>query len=192
MSTETIERSPLDKLDEKFHKKMGGARPGAGQPPGGLRRRTQEIAARCVEEGKAPLEVMLENMRFAHEAANELLQKIEKHLAGEGGEELIDLRSEFKALMDLKDRAQVYARHAAPYIHPRLSAIEISGGLGVAVDAPPKAYATPAQAMAAYQEMVKNTTDFIIPETPQLLAIENDAPKDQPIIEADFIDEKSG
>lgn len=191
MSVEQTEKSPFDKLDAPFHKKMGGARPGTAPPFGVMRRRTQEVAAKCVAEGKVPLEVMLENMRFAHDAASDLLQRIERHLAGEGGEELIDLKAEFKALMELRDKSQVYARQAAPYIHPRLNSIEITGGLGIAIDAPPKEYATPAQAMAAYQEMVKNTTDFIIPETPQLPAIENDDPKDQPIIEADFIDEKS-
>ncbi len=40
----------------------GGKRAGAGRPPGAVTKRTREVADRAYAEGKAPLEVMLENM----------------------------------------------------------------------------------------------------------------------------------
>jgi hypothetical protein len=45
--------------------KHGGARPGAGRPTGSASKRTREIADRAIEEGIAPLEVMLLVMREA-------------------------------------------------------------------------------------------------------------------------------
>lgn len=41
----------------------GGARPGAGRPPGSLNKKTQELAAKLMEEGLTPLEYMLREMR---------------------------------------------------------------------------------------------------------------------------------
>lgn len=41
----------------------GGKRTGAGRPRGALSRKTLEIAAKAVEKGITPLEVMLETMR---------------------------------------------------------------------------------------------------------------------------------
>lgn len=160
----------FEKVNTPYVKK-GGASLRPGPEPGALRKRTQEIVERCINEGVVPLEVMLDNMRFAHDAAKELYNKINDFISGTGdGEGLGDLKADFKMLLELRDRSQIYSRHAAPYIHPRLSAIEISGGVGLHVGGPPKIQATPAEAMAAYQDFVKNATDFIIPDAPALPA----------------------
>lgn len=79
----------------------GGARPGAGRKKGAATTKTREIANRAAESGITPLEYMLQVMRTEpseHLDERELLQAI-------------TLR--FEA-----------AKAAAPYIHPRLAAVE--------------------------------------------------------------------
>ena len=93
--------------------KFGGSRPGAGRPKGATTRRTQEIAAKEFEK-VTPLEVMLANMRFAHERAEE----VAKVVAGGPGDP-----DTFKELLRLRQMAQDCAKDAAPYMHPRLNAI---------------------------------------------------------------------
>lgn len=70
----------------------------------------------AANEGISPLEVMLENMRFAHSQAAETLAK----MVGLESVEPQDL----KELLTLRGIAQECAKEAAPYLHPRLSAIE--------------------------------------------------------------------
>jgi hypothetical protein len=43
--------------------KKGGARPGSGRPRGSKNTRTAELARKAAEEGKTPLEVLLDFMR---------------------------------------------------------------------------------------------------------------------------------
>lgn len=43
---------------------LGGARPGAGRPPGSRNKKTRERLELAAQEGITPLEVMLEAMRF--------------------------------------------------------------------------------------------------------------------------------
>jgi len=81
----------------------GGRRPGAGRKTGSATRKTREIADKAAEEGITPLEFMLKIMR--HPLPN-------PH-APQSLEDAIDLR--FEA-----------AKAAAPYVHPKLSAIEMN------------------------------------------------------------------
>jgi hypothetical protein len=119
----------------------GGKRPGAGRPPGAVTVRSAEVAAKALAEGKTPLEVMLDNMRHFQKVALDA----EATLAGLTYEEFVgqhgaDLRpaDQFKALLaevkktaGLRQAAQDCARDAAPYLHPRLAAIEHSGELNI-------------------------------------------------------------
>lgn len=87
----------------------GGKRKGSGRKVGSKTRKTAEIAQKAAEQGITPLEFMLKIMR--DEACPEdadLAQKIAFHSA------------RFEA-----------AKAAAPYIHPRLAAVELSGIVGV-------------------------------------------------------------
>jgi hypothetical protein len=93
--------------------KFGGSRPGAGRPKGATTRRTQEIAAKEFEK-VTPLEVMLANMRFAHERAEE----VAKVVAGGSADP-----DTLKELLRLRQMAQDCAKDAAPYMHPRLNAV---------------------------------------------------------------------
>lgn len=86
--------------------KTGGKREGAGRPAGAATLITRDIANRAAQEGITPLEYMLALLR--------------RDIPD-------DLDIEAKASMEaLKFEA---AKAAAPYIHPRLAAIEMSGSL---------------------------------------------------------------
>lgn len=85
----------------------GGARPGAGRPRGATTKKTREIADKAVAAGLSPLEYMLNLMRSqAPEGADG--ETMLKHMA-----------LQFEA-----------AKAAAPYVHPRLTAIAHTGENG--------------------------------------------------------------
>ena len=84
--------------------KRGGARVGAGRKKGSATQKTREIADRAAEEGITPLEYMLQVMRT------------EPNVDMEPRELLQAITLRFEA-----------AKAAAPYIHPRLSAVEVKG-----------------------------------------------------------------
>lgn len=104
----------------------GGARKGAGRKPGSATKRTREIADKAAATGVTPLEVMLDNMLFAHTRAGEVLAKI---LASDA--KAAETLDSFKELLRFRAMAQESAKDAAPYVHPRLAAVEHSGGLTV-------------------------------------------------------------
>lgn len=85
----------------------GGKRPGAGRKPGSTTKRTQAIAEAAMASGITPLEFMLDVMR--KEPSKELESK------------------DYVAACVLRFEA---AKAAAPYMHPRLAAIEHTGGDG--------------------------------------------------------------
>lgn len=97
----------MSEINQSKSKGRGGARKGAGRKAGATTKRSQEIAARSFEDGISPLEYMLEVMR----------KKISDEMEPE---------SMWKA-MAMKFEA---AKAAAPYMHPRLAAIEHTGSGG--------------------------------------------------------------
>lgn len=82
----------------------GGARKGAGRKPGAATKRTREVADKAASEGITPLEYMLQVMRTEPSAE-------------------LDERDMLSAIT-LRFEA---AKAAAPYIHPKLSAVEVTG-----------------------------------------------------------------
>lgn len=82
----------------------GGARKGAGRKPGSVTKKTREIAEKAAEEGITPLEYMLQVMRRKPPVGLEGPQLLAAHMM------------RFEA-----------AKAAAPYIHPKLSAVEHTG-----------------------------------------------------------------
>lgn len=88
----------------------GGARKGAGRKPGSATTKTRDIANRMMEEGISPLEYMLAVMRRSSEHKDPKIQVMRETLAFEA------------------------AKAAAPYVHPKLSAVEVSGKDGGAVE----------------------------------------------------------
>lgn len=100
----------------------GGARKGAGRKTGSATKRTREIADKAAASGVTPLDVMLDNMVFAHSHAATLLGKLL-----DAGAEVPDGFDSLKELLRYRTLAQEAAKDAAPYIHPKLQAIEHTG-----------------------------------------------------------------
>lgn len=84
----------------------GGKRPGAGRRPGTVSAATarrKEVAERALEEGISPLDVMLKTMRT---------------LWSQALDDTGNVVNIGKAM-----QANVVAKDAAPFIHPRLSSV---------------------------------------------------------------------
>ena len=98
--------------------KHGGARKGAGRPPGAATKRSEKIANRLAQEcKKTPLEHMLDVL-------NEDPADLRKQFTNE---EITE--AEYLLLLkDMIQRKDWAAQQAAPYIHPRLASIERNDG----------------------------------------------------------------
>lgn len=118
----------------------GGKREGAGRPTGALTERTRAFAERALAEGKAPLDVMLDNMRHFQQVALDA----EATLEGLTHDEFIGAltsttpEDQFKALLaqvkktaGFRQLAQDCARDAAPFIHAKLASVEHKGSLDI-------------------------------------------------------------
>jgi hypothetical protein len=90
----------------------GGKRTGAGRKAGAATKKTRAIADKAAAEGITPLEVMLRTMRTLLEFS---------------GMEAFPPEERLKMMLE----ASAVAKDAAPYVHPRLQAIEHSGGIEV-------------------------------------------------------------
>lgn len=94
----------------------GGARANAGRKKSALTKKTQEVAAKVMQnaaDGTTPLEIMIQVMNwFLQEAGVAMGSKDEK------------VRATASKLMTLAKDA---AMSAAPYVHPKLSSVEMTG-----------------------------------------------------------------
>jgi hypothetical protein len=115
----------------------GGRRPGSGRPKGALTERTRKVAERALAEGKAPLEVMLDNMRHFQQVALDAERVLEgltiEEFKAKHGDDLKP-EEQFKALLaevkktaGLRQMAHDCAADAAPYMHPRLATVAHTG-----------------------------------------------------------------
>lgn len=86
----------------------GGSRKGAGRKAGSATKKTREIADKACEGGMTPLEYMLKLMHS------------EPGVSLEPREQIAHNALRFEA-----------AKAAAPYVHPRLAAVEMSGNVTV-------------------------------------------------------------
>jgi methanogenic corrinoid protein MtbC1 len=91
----------------------GGIRSGAGRKRGAANQKTRAVADKAAASGITPLEVMLEVMRFHHAVATNEIAK---------GDEMNQ-----SLVADALDASSSAAKDAAPYVHPRLAAIEHGG-----------------------------------------------------------------
>ena len=103
-------------IENNQKKSKGGKRPGAGRKTGSLTKRTRQIAEAVATQGITPLEVMMKVMHQLYEEASHVQE-----------EELGDKALANEARIKLLNMAATVGRHAAPYVHPRLSAIEHTG-----------------------------------------------------------------
>lgn len=118
-------------------KKTGGRRKGTKNKLTVQREKQADaVAAAAIAAGLDPLQIMLDNMRHFQQVAIDA----EATLAGLTAEEIngqaATPEEQFKLLLakakqaaGLRVMASEAARDAAPYIHPRLSAVEHSGGM---------------------------------------------------------------
>lgn len=108
-----------------------------GRPKGSGDRRTALIAVEAALKGITPIEVMLENMRWAHGAAltlvgdiNEMVKQNETtrivRKEGDDEDKFESVFDMYREMIRLKSMAQDCARDAAPYIHPRYTTITVS------------------------------------------------------------------
>jgi hypothetical protein len=107
-------------IENNQKKSKGGARAGAGRKTGSLTKRTRQIAEAVATQGITPLEVMMKVMHQLYEEAGNVSDQ------DLGNKELAN-----EARIKLLNMAATVGRHAAPYVHPRLSAIEHTGKDGV-------------------------------------------------------------
>lgn len=125
-----IENNQKKSKKPEVSKGKGGARSGAGRKEGSLTKRTREIAEVAAAQGITPLEVMMSAMMALYrEAGNCNRESYKHHDHGhktndhDDGHDTMVTENRIKLL----NMAATIARHAAPYVHPRLSAIEHTG-----------------------------------------------------------------
>jgi hypothetical protein len=86
----------------------------------GVWTRTAERQAQVAATGKTPLEIMIENARWAYDKA----LKLTALLSGPGAPQGEEASALMQEILKFRDAAQRYASAAAPYVHPRLAAIQ--------------------------------------------------------------------
>lgn len=108
----------------------GGARPNSGRRLGGQNEKTRAYAEAAAVEGVKPIDVMLGNMRYYHERAEDFDKKLEEvatlltpQQIAAGGESVMEVLKLVNQIGQFRMKAQECAVDAAPYIHPRLTAI---------------------------------------------------------------------
>lgn len=100
-----------------------------GRKPGIPNKDRRAIIAYAEQNGKLPIEVMLDNMNFWDRNAESLLERLTKDImprAQELGDVALikELVTVLDKVGDFRERAQGCAVDAAPYIHPRLANIQ--------------------------------------------------------------------
>lgn len=93
----------------------GGAQPGAGRPQGSANKKTQELVARAMAQGITPVEVLLLTMRSLWETAT---TKDKAVIAG--------LEKQGRTQHSIALEACEIATKAAPYVHPKLVAQQVT------------------------------------------------------------------
>ena len=101
---------------------MATGRKTGGRQKGSLNKKTQALQAKVEASGLTPLDVMLDNMRFAHEQAGKLLEG----LLAAGAKPADEKFDQFKELIRFRGMAQECAKDAAPYIHARVTAAPVA------------------------------------------------------------------
>jgi len=108
---------------------MKGKKTGGRQK--GTRNKVTEANVAIASAEEQPLEVMLDNMRVAYRKAKDVEAAIiPAMISGLPLEQSFDaIRREVERSLNLRAVAQVCAREAAPFCHPKLSATVHSGKL---------------------------------------------------------------
>jgi hypothetical protein len=95
----------------------GGKRPRSGRPKGSPNRATAERQAAIAASGRTPLDIMLENARWADAQATRLTERLVE------AEPSLDTAELLREIIRFRELAMEWAQLAAPYVHPRLAAV---------------------------------------------------------------------
>jgi hypothetical protein len=98
---------------------MRGKKTG-GRKPGTRNKRTLARAQEVITTGRKPLEIMIDNMRFADERADDLLAEILAGLKPDQQADVAHQLDRLKSMLQFRQMAQDAAKEAAPYCHHRL------------------------------------------------------------------------
>lgn len=108
----------------------------AGRPKGAINKKSLALIADAEKRGLTPMEVMLDNMRMAYDSAKAAEAEIPilnpDLLSRDAMATFKVMMQAVKRVVGFREIAQSCARDAAPYIHPRLTAVEHSGEVKVA------------------------------------------------------------
>jgi hypothetical protein len=96
----------------------GGPREGSGRKQGSPNKATAARQAEVAASGVTPLEVMLANMRFHHQQAEELIGFLSAAESPEAKNQLLG------EIVRHRQIAQRCAADAANYVHPKLASIQ--------------------------------------------------------------------
>lgn len=141
VKAQKLSRVSIDSESKSRGKKSGTRKTAVSEraqnKEGFLRARTREIAEQATRTGVSPLEVMLTNMRWAHNHSVDLLENLQDFLVAgtdkrnSGGstgkvrdEQDESARDLLRQFIRMRELAQRFAVDAAPYIHPRLAQVE--------------------------------------------------------------------
>lgn len=117
--------------------KIGGKR-GRGRPFGSKSKKTNKVAVSLAANGITPLEVMLMALRYHTDLAVAELAKGDQ--------------ADHKVIVSELAQASGFAKDAAPYMHPRLNAVDHSGGLRITYEDSLKAFQQAAASAQAIME----------------------------------------
>ena len=101
----------------------GGARKGAGRRRGSVNKRAAAlwtIREEVLTAGMTPLAVMLDNMRYYADRADQLQADIERLPTEDKADAALPV---WQKLYDAHNKAQACALAAAPFVHPRLHSV---------------------------------------------------------------------
>lgn len=110
--------------------KNGGARKGAGKPLGSATKLTRYKANELCDTNESPLDVMVDNMLFWYRSVKQIeasLSEILVNLDPTDQDDRVEFLKLLKQFMAARENAQKCAVDAAPYVHPRLAAIQFKG-----------------------------------------------------------------
>jgi hypothetical protein len=100
------------------------------RPKGARNKRTMEVIARAETLGVSPLDVMLENMVHARSMAAIAEEPVEPLLGEDQAATAARVEKQTALSLAYRDRAQMAARDAAPYIHARLTQVALANKPG--------------------------------------------------------------
>lgn len=93
-----------------------------GRKKGSINKATKAVREKVLATGLDPVEVMRDNMKFAHEEAAKIIARLLEDCGVPEGFNML------REVLSLREQSQECAKDLAPYVHPKLSTIEHNTG----------------------------------------------------------------